>query len=228
MGNNWIVDDSVSENLDVEAGANVIELASHFDVSPYLSSHSDIVALMVLEHQATMHNVLTTANNSGRITARDALIMNKALERSPDFESESTTRRYSSAAENVVKALLFYGAVPLVDPVQGTSQFQQEFAAAGPVDSKGRSLRQFDLKTRLFLYPCSFLIGSESFQQLPAGVQTRVWQRLDAILSGQDNGPQFAHLSPEDRLAIREIVTETCPEAWPGAKDTTALKTDVP
>ena len=118
--------------------------------------------------------------------------------------------------------------VPLVDPVQGTSQFQQEFAAAGPVDSKGRSLRQFDLKTRLFLYPCSFLIASESFQQLPAGVQTRVWQRLDTILSGQDNGPQFAHLSPEDRLAIREIVTETCPEAWPDAKDITALKTDVP
>lgn len=228
MGNNWIVDDSVSENLDVEAGANVTELASHFDVSPYLSSHSDIVALMVLEHQATMHNVLTTANHSGRITARDALIMNKALERSPDFESESTTRRYSSAAENVVKALLFCGAVPLVDPVQGTSQFQQEFAAAAPVDSKGRSLRQFDLKTRLFLYPCSFLIASESFQQLPAGVQTRVWQRLDAILSGQDNGPQFAHLSPEDRLAIREIVTDTCPEAWPDAKDTTALKTNVP
>ena len=96
------------------------------------------------------------------------------------------------------------------------------------MDSKGRSLRQFDLKTRLFLYPCSFLIGSESFQQLPAGVQTRVWQRLDAILSGQENGPQFAHLSPEDRLAIREIVTETCPEAWPDAKDITALKTDVP
>ena len=239
MGNGWITDELVSEELDVEAGANVTELASRLDVSLYLTAHSDIVALMVLEHQAMMHNVLTAANHSGRITARDAIIMNKALERPVEFESESTVRRYSSAAESVVRALLFCDAVPLTDPVRGTSSFEKEFAAAEPMDSKGRSLRQFDLTTRLFLYPCSFLIYSQSFQELPQGVKTRVWQRLEDILSGRDNTPPFVHLSPQDRLAIREILTATCPDAEQSlnarvvektlpAEETTATETPAP
>lgn len=213
MGNCVIADETVSEKLDVEAGANITDLSGYFNVKPYLTAHSDIVALMVLEHQAMMHNVLTAANHSGRITARDAIIMNKALERPEDFESESTARRYASAAESVVKALLFCDSPPLTDVVKGSSTFQEEFSGRGPRDSKGRSLRQFDLTTRLFKYPCSFLIASESFQQLPIGVKTRVWQRLDEILSGKDTSQKFDHLAQEDRQAIREILAEICPEA---------------
>lgn len=160
-----------------------------------------------------MHNVLTAANHSGRITARDAIIMNKALERPEDFESDSTARRYASAAESVVKAMLFCESPPLTDVVKGSSTFQEEFSARGPLDSKGRSLRQFDLTKRLFKYPCSFLITSASFQQLPMGVKTRVWQRLDEILSAKDSSEKFAHLSIEDRQAIREILADTCPDA---------------
>jgi hypothetical protein len=212
MGNCVIADENVSENLDVEAGANLTDLSGHFNVKPYLTAHSDIVALMVLEHQAMMHNVLTAANHSGRITARDAIIMNKALERPEDFESESTARRYASAAESVVKALLFCESPPLTDVVKGSSTFQQEFSARGPLDSKGRSLRQIDLEKRVFKYPCSFLITSDSFQQLPVGVKTRVWQRLDEILSGKDTSEKFAHLSAEDRMTVREILADVCPE----------------
>jgi hypothetical protein len=210
MGNCWITDEKVSEKLDVEAGANVTDLSTRIDVKPYLTPHSDIVALMVLEHQAMMHNVLTAANHSGRITARDAVIMNKALERPDDFESDSTSRRNASAAESVVKALLFCDSPSLVDPIRGTSSFADEFSARGPFDSKGRSLRQFDLQSRLFVYPCSFLIGSESFRQLPDGVKSRVWSRLDEILSGKDTSPKFAHLTADDRTSIREILCATC------------------
>ena len=213
MGNCVIVDENVSEKLDVEAGANITDLSDHFNTKPYLTAHSDIVALMVLEHQAMMHNVLTAANHSGRITARDAIIMNKALERPEDFESDSTARRYASAAESVVKAMLFCDSPPQTDMIKGSSTFQQEFSARGPLDSKGRSLREFDLSTRLFKYPCSFLIATDSFQQLPAGVKTRVWERLDEILSGKDTSEKFAHLSSEDRQAIREILAEICPDA---------------
>ncbi len=208
-----LLNEEVSEKLEVESGANLTDLSSRFDVKPYLTAHSDLVALMVLEHQAMMHNVLTAANHSGRITARDAVIMNKALERPEGFESESTARRYASASENVVKALLFSGAVPLLDPVAGTSAFAEEFSARGPIDSKGRSLRRFDLKTRLFVHPCSFLIHSESFCQLPDGVKNRVWQRLDEILLGRDSSGKFAHLSSDDRVAVREILSETCADA---------------
>lgn len=213
MGNCVIADENTSEKLDVEAGANVTDLSGYFNPKPYLTAHSDIVALMVLEHQAMMHNVLTAANHSGRITARDAVIMNKALERPEEFESESTARRYASAAESVVKALLFCDSPPLTDVVKGTTTFEDEFSARGQRDSKGRNLRQFDLKTRLFRYPCSFLITSESFRQLPHGVKIRVWQRLDEILSGKDTTEKFAHLAADDRLAIREILAETCPDS---------------
>ncbi len=212
MGNCCIEDEEKSETLDVEAGANIIDLTSRINMRPYLTAHSDIVALMVLEHQATMHNILTAANHSGRITARDAEIMNTALERPKDFESDSTDRRYSSAAESVVKCLLFADSAPLPAEIQGTSGFAEEFAARGPFDGKERSLRQFDLKTRLFRYPCSFLIYSQSFQQLPDGVQKRVWKRLDEILAGRDTSQKFSHLSSDDRTAIREILVSTLPD----------------
>lgn len=211
MGNCCIEDEEKSEVLDVETGANVTDLASRINTRPYLTAHSDIVALMVLEHQATMHNVLTAANHSGRITARDAEIMNTALERPKDFESDSTDRRYASAAESVIKGLLFVDSAPLTDEIRGTSGFTEQFAARGPTDSRGRSLRQFDLKTRLFRYPCSFLIFSESFRRLPDGVRKRVWKRLDEILSGEDSSPKFAHLSNDDRAAIHQILVETFP-----------------
>ena len=97
--------------------------------------------------------------------------------------------------------------------MKGTSDFAAEFAARGPFDSHGRSLRQFDLQRRLFRYPCSFLIYSDAFMAMPDGVKSRVWKRLDEILSGADMSAKFAHLSPEDRDAIREILLETHAEA---------------
>lgn len=213
MGNCVLADPDVSEKLDVESGANVTDLSSQFDLRPYLTPHSDIVALMVLQHQVAMHNILTAANHSGRITMRDSAIMNKALERLDGFESESTERRFSSAAENVVRGLLFCEEAQLTHQVTGTSGFAAEFAARGPFDSKGRSFRHFDLRTRMFQYPCSFLIYSESFTSLPSGVKARVWKRLSEVLSGEETSSRFEHLSPEDRMAIREILLETHPDA---------------
>lgn len=212
MGNVWLEDESEAEELDLNAGANKTDLRSLFNTAPYLSAHSDIVALMVLQHQTTMHNILTAANHAAQITARDAVIMNQALERPLDFESESTGRRYTSAAEKVVRALLFCGEYRLTDQIQGTSGFTEEFSARGPFDDQHRSLREFDLKTRLFRYPCSFLIYSDSFRSLPEGVKKRVWTRLEQVLSGTDTSAEFAHLSPADRQAIREILSATLPE----------------
>lgn len=209
LGNTVLSDPDKSEELDTDAGANITDLSALVNVSPYLTPHSDIVALMVLQHQVRVHNVLTAANHSGRLTARDAVIMNKALDREPGFESESTCRRYESAAEKVVKALLFCDEVPLTHPIAGTSSFTNEFPQSGPFDSTGRSLRQFDLQTRLFQYPCSFLIYSDSFRSLPTGVRTRVEKRLKEILSGKDDSEYFHHLSETDRSAIAEILAAT-------------------
>ena len=209
MGNVWLADPEESEILDTEKGANLKDLSAVQDVTPYLSPHSDLVALMVLQHQAHMHNVLTAANHSGRLTARDAEIMNRTLERDAGYESESTQRRYASAAEKVVQALLFCGEAGFTSPVQGTSEFCSQFESRGPLDARGRSLRHFDLQQRLFRFPCSFLIYSEAFRGLPEGVMIRVRKRLNEVLSGTDSSEVFSHLTVDDRLAIKQILEST-------------------
>ncbi len=71
----------------------------------------------------------------------------------------------------LVNYLLFADEPPLPNPVEGTSGFSQKFTALGPRDSKGRSLRDLDLKTRLMRYPCSYMIYSPAFDGLPAGTK---------------------------------------------------------
>jgi hypothetical protein len=108
--------------------------------------------------------------------------------------------------------MLFRDEAQLKGPVKGTAIFAAEFQRAGPYDSKGRSLRQFDLKTRLFRYPCSFLIYSDAFEALPLKMKNYVWQRLEQILTGEDNGPAYAGMAAADRQAVLEILRETKPE----------------
>jgi hypothetical protein len=79
-------------------------------------------------------------------------------------------------------------------------------------DSRGRSFRELDLQRRLFRHPCSYLIYSASFRQLPAEVREYVWQRMWDILNNRDTSSDFAHLSAGDRQSILEILRETHPE----------------
>jgi hypothetical protein len=217
LGNALVDGTDGPEDLDVDAAANLMDLSSHINTARYITPDSDIVALMVLGHQAFVHNRIAAANFSARTTERDAIVMNRALDRPHDFESDSTQRRYASAAEKVVECLLMVDEHQLSDPIAGTSNFAEEFAAQGPFDSQGRSLRQFDLGRRLFQYPCSFLIYSEAFDGLPDRLRTQIYQRLWEILTGQDQSEQFAHLTTADRGAILEILCATkegLPPSW--------------
>ncbi len=113
--------------------------------------------------------------------------------------------------------MLFADEIPLTDPVKGVSPFTQTFAARGPRDKQGRSLRDFDLKTRLFKYPLSFMIYSELFDNMPELARQHVYRRLYDVLSGKDTSPAFARLSSEDRRALIEIVRDTkknLPDYW--------------
>lgn len=214
MGNVVSENKRKPEQLDREAGANVTDLSGRFNVSPYLTPHSDIVALMVLEHQTQMQNFLTLANYESRYTAHSDSIMNAALDRPPEYESESTKRRIAAAGDKLLRYLLFADEFQLTSPVQGTSAFAKEFSRQGPRDHRGRSLRDFDLKTRMFKYPCSYLIYSPLFDQLPQPVKGYVTRRLQEVLTAQEVTDEFAHLSLADRRAIREILAETKPHLW--------------
>jgi hypothetical protein len=172
---------------------NITDLRPFLDVAKYPESGSDLVALMVLEHQTHMQALLT----------RLAYDANSALR-----TSDSLRPAYATA-EAALKYMLFVDEARLTAPVQGTSDFTRWFAQQGPKDKRGRSLRQFDLQSRLFKFPCSFMIYSPSFDALPLPARRHLYRRLWQILSGEDTSPDYQNLSAATRTAIRDILTET-------------------
>jgi hypothetical protein len=116
------------------------------------------------------------------------------------------------AVNELVDYLLFIDEQPLTAPVQGKSGFAEKFAARGPADRRGRSLRQLDLERRLLRYPCSFMIYSAAFAALPADVRHAIYRRMWDVLSGRDAGEKYARLSAGDRRAVTEILLETIPD----------------
>jgi len=116
-------------------------------------------------------------------------------------------------ANEVVDYMLFIDETRLTDRIRGASGFAERFSAAGPKDKKGRSLHELDLDRRLMKYPCSYLIYSPAFQQLPAGAKDPIYRRMWAILSGSEQQPRYrSALSLADRRAIVEILRDTKPE----------------
>ena len=100
----------------------------------------------------------------------------------------------------------------LTDRIEGTSSFATDFAARGPRDAKGRSLRDLDLQTRLFRYPCSYLIYSRAFDSLPGAVKHHIYRRLWDLLNGQETAKDDPSLAEDDRRAILEILRATKPD----------------
>ena len=212
LGNLIIRGRSRPEDVDNADGQNVTDLKSLLDVNHFLTPHSDLVALMVLEHQAGAHNHLTQAN----FGTRQAVYFDRALSRDLKEESaelrESTKSRIKSVCEPLIEYFLFHEEAPLTDRVAGTSEFAAEFVKQGPRDKQGRSLRDFDLTRRMFKYPCSYLIYSESFTSLPDEAKKYVIRRMNEILTGDDKSENFSHLSADDRTAILQILRETHPD----------------
>jgi hypothetical protein len=209
LGNLVVKDKRPPEQVENLFGLNVTSLKERCGTSDYLTPHSDIVALMVLEHQTEMHNLITRANFQTRLALHEEALLNKELGRPADYRSETTTRRIKSVCDPLVKYMLCSDEAKLTDTVKGTSAFAQEFTQRGPRDSKGRSLRDFDLQTRLFKYPCSYLIYSQAFDALPSEAKDRVLQRLHDALKGQAYGRDFDHLTADDCRAIHEILVAT-------------------
>jgi hypothetical protein len=96
--------------------------------------------------------------------------------------------------------------------VSGDPRFVEQFMSRAVRDWQGRSLRDLDLKTRLFRYPLSYVVYSAAFDALPRAAREAVYGRLAAILRGNDRSEAFASLSAADRAAILEILTATKPE----------------
>ncbi len=207
LGNRQYADSK--QPIDERTSQNLETLDGIVSTQPYLSDHSDLVALMVLEHQTQMHNAITAASFETREALHQSYEMNEVLGREKDLVSDSARRRIETVAERLVSHLLMCDEFRLESPVSGTSGFAREFQERGIRDSRNHSLRDLDLQTRLFRYPCSYLVYSPSFDALPDPVRTRTIERVAEILLGHDDSDRFSHLTAEMRQGILEILVET-------------------
>jgi hypothetical protein len=198
LGNAIAPDPDHPFDLQVENTQDLTSLATKFNTTKYLTSTSDIVALMTLEHQARMTNLIAALNQQFRRALNNGTL-------------ENSKKNLDRAVEQTVEYMLFVDEAPLHDPVKGVSTFATTFPQRGLRDRQGRSLRDFDLNKRLFRYPLSYMIYSEIFNGMPALARDRVYQRLHEVLSGKETNPKFAHLSASDRQAILEILHDTKP-----------------
>ena len=217
MGNGIARELDRDAELDTADGANRLAVGARVDTSNYLTAHSDIVAHMVLLHQTKMHNLFTQANFETRLALKDQAVMDEILERDPNLRTESTQRRIANVGNKLVDYMLFVGETKLTSPVSGTSDYASVFEAMGPSDTAGHNLREFDLESRLFRYPLSYLLYTEQFDALPPDMLEFVYRRLWQVLSGEETDAKYTHLDSATRKTIIKIVRETksgLPSYW--------------
>ena len=107
MGNAFVEPGASAESLDRKGGLTRSNLDGDFNTAAYLSPHSDIVSLMVLEHQTRITNLMT------RVLYED---------------------RLGELRENTVRALA--GALAMKDearwmePITGTTTFARDYGQA--------------------------------------------------------------------------------------------------
>jgi len=178
-------------------------LDGKFNLDGYPSHYSDVAAVLVLNHQMKLMNLLTRVGWETRIALDQS--------RKNPKDKPNAERLIAADAAELADYMLFVGEPQLPGKFESTSGFPAKFASSGPRDARGRSLRQLDLENRLMRYPCSYMIYSPAFDGLPSSARDAVYSRLWNVLSGQDKSPKYSRLSLEIRSAIVGILIETKP-----------------
>jgi len=142
----------------------------------YPSAKSDIIALLIFDHQMHASNLLTRLNWEARIGSNTAPLVNE-----------------------LANYFLFVGEAPPQVELTPLPGFAEWFAAKFPKDRRGRSLGDLDLRQRLMRYPCSYMIYSPAFDALPAPIRQAVYRRMREVatakLSPDDRTAVFDILS---------------------------------
>ena len=193
---------------------NLATLDGVVDTHRYLLKTSDVIPMLMHDHQVHVHNVLSTANQDARIALHRWPAMREILGLPKDAPPQgSCVVVFDSQAEKILDALLCrdeaawpYGGI------QSDGVFASAYAKTRKPDARGRSLRDLDLQTRLFRYRCSPLIYSQSFATLPRELRDIVLLRLSSGLRAFPPSPSFGHLADAERVAIHEILTQTMPD----------------
>jgi hypothetical protein len=194
---------------------NIETVEGLFDTKPYATNKSDIVALLILEHQVNAHNAITRANYD----VRTAIDRERGVAKAKDGYEQplaalapALRRSVEEAVEPLAQTLLFADEIGFTAPIGGDPAFAKQFASRAVRDSSGRSLRDLDMGTRMFRYPLSYLVYSPAFDALPRAAREAVYARFAAVLKGEDLSEPFAAVGAADRAATLEVLSATKPE----------------
>lgn len=215
LGNRFA--DERGEALAFRGGAAVTpeELSGLVDLARYPRATSDVVALLVLEHQVQAQNLFARAARETASALAMRAVLNELDGAAIDNPREETQRRLAHQARALLDYLLFVEEPPLVGEVRGQSGFAAAFQELGPRDERGRSLRDLNLRRRLLRWPLSYLVHSRAFAVLPLELRSEFWSELAALLTAEDDElpSRYEHLSPNARRALREHLLATHPDA---------------
>ena len=210
-GNIYFEEGDPGEALPVmDFGARPRSLEKAFDTSPYLAPTSDIVGLMVMEHQITAHNAITKAHLDTRRWLHIDAGIGKELGRGEGEIGESTRGLIDRGADDLLKVMLFYEEAELEDwGVEGGEAFQTAFAAGARRGPGDRSLRDLQLLSRLFKNRLSYMIHSKSFDHLHPVMKAKFYEKLFAALKGTGDAEISGHLSEREKERILDILLAT-------------------
>jgi hypothetical protein len=198
MGNFIIRDTSILGRPGYSGIGNLTSLDSLVNLDTYLRPTSDIVALLVLEHQVEVQNRLTRLSYASRMQLAQGAPLAEAT--------------LAALVTPLLDALFMAHEAALGAPVAGVSAFADNFQQKGPFDSQGRSLRELDLQTRTFRYPLSYLIYSPAIAALPDQVRAYLFGQIRAVLENATDAPAYPHLDADQRSTIAAILRDTKPE----------------
>ena len=214
LGNMLLEKEGDLKNLDDFRVWNLETLAGtgYMDPAPYPRDTSDIVALMVLEHQLTVQNQISYVRHKA-----PAVLMRRGLEE--DINAESWTELSERAQQSLgrmldqlVKTLVFQDAAVIGSRLSGSEEFVVNFENRGPEDKKGRTLRKLKVDKTLFQYPVSYLLYSDDLNALPGYVKDYIYAKLIEYLREEGDLPGNSNFSESDRIEALQILLETSPE----------------
>lgn len=171
-----------------------------FDIQRYPVDTSDVLPHLIFEHQVGFTNRVTEA----RYLTRAALAAGKGR-----LSTEDAKMLDAKAAE-FVRYILFADEAPLPrEGITGNAKFKEDFLRTREAAPDGTSLKDFDLRTRIFKYRCSYMIYSRAFTTLPKEFKDRVYAKLSVALNDTTPSREFAYLPAAEKRAIRGIVSAT-------------------
>jgi len=176
-----------------------------FDFARYPVSTSDILPQLLHEHQAGFVNRVVAATYRAR----------ELSEKSPPGAAGGA--ELDGVARALARYLLFADETPLpAGGIEGDPAFKADFLRSRRMAVNGASLKDFDLKTRLFRNRCSYMIYSAAFRGLPPAMKQRVYRRLGEALSVSAPDAEYAFLPPAEKQTIHNVLRGTLPDLPPG------------